>query len=244
MIRLHFEVSRLGLRSVLHLIGAMWIELPWFWCKKNFLYRVTWGKNVAETSIGDYTGSDKKIEGLKSLSMSKLSSATPFIPLNIAVLTVSDSRTKKSDESGWVLEERVTAAGHSLVDRDILPDDIYQIRAQISQWIIDSLVQVVIINGGTGLTGRDGTPEAISPLLDREIEGFGELFRSESYDKIGTSMLASRALGGVANGTFIFCIPGSPNACRDAWDEIFVHQLDSRHKPCNLAQLIPRLLET
>ena len=167
-----------------------------------------------------------------------------LMPLNIAILTVSDSRNHQTDSSGQLLEEKILEAGHFLITRELLPDDIYQIRAQVSQWIVDPDIQVIITNGGTGLTGRDGTPEAVQPLFDREIEGFGELFRAISSEKIGTSMLASRALGGVANGTLIFCVPGSPNACRDAWDTILVHQLNSQHKPCNLAQLMPRLRET
>ena len=163
--------------------------------------------------------------------------------LNIAVLTVSDSRTLDTDSSGQLLQERIISTGHACATRVLLPDDIYQIRSQLSQWIANTEVQVIIVNGGTGLTGRDGTPEAVMPLLDRVIDGFGELFRHVSYKNIKTSMIASRAVAGTANGTFIFCIPGSPNACRDAWDEILKCQLDSRHKPCNLAQLIPRLLE-
>lgn len=167
-----------------------------------------------------------------------------FIPLNIAVLTVSDSRTEENDTSGQLLVERLLDDGHHLSTKRILPDNIYQVRAQLSQWIVDEAVQAVVINGGTGITGRDNTPEAVAPLLDKTIEGFGELFRSLSYDDIKTSTLSSRALAGVANGTVIFCIPGSPGACELAWDSIIKLQLDSRTRPCNLVALIPRLRET
>ncbi len=166
-----------------------------------------------------------------------------FIPLAIAVLTVSDSRTEADDRSGKLLAERLTGAGHRLAERRIVPDDRYRIRAAVSAWIADPEVQVVISTGGTGVTGRDGTPEAIAPLLDKPIEGFGELFRALSYEEIGTSTLQSRALAGVANGTYVFCLPGSAGACRTAWERIICHQLDYRTRPCNLAELIPRLLE-
>ncbi len=176
--------------------------------------------------------------------MSKDRQEAPLIPLKVAVLTVSDSRSLATDRSGQLLQERIGEAGHTLAARVLLRDDIYQIRAQVSQWLVDDDVQVIIINGGTGITGRDGTPEAVRPLLERIIDGFGELFRQISYSKIKTSAMASRALAGTANGRLVFCIPGSPGACEDAWDEILVHQLDSRYRPCNLAQLLPRLLET
>jgi molybdenum cofactor biosynthesis protein B len=166
-----------------------------------------------------------------------------FIPVNIAVLTISDTRTFDNDTSGKVLEEKARADGHQVVDRQIVPDDIYQIRAILSQWIADSNVNVVITTGGTGLTGRDGTPEAVKVLFDKEIEGFGELFRSLSYDVIKTSTIQSRAIAGVANGTFIFSLPGSSGACRTGWDDILHAQLDARHKPCNFVDLMPRLLE-
>ncbi len=167
-----------------------------------------------------------------------------FTPLNIALLTVSDTRTEETDASGIYLAEQITAAGHAMAEKKvILPDDIYQIRARVSRWIADQDVQVIIISGGTGLTGRDGTPEAIKPLLDKEIEGFGELFRMRSFDEIKTSTIQSRALGGIANATFLFCIPGSPGACRTAWEGILKDQLDSRNKPCNFVELIPRLRE-
>jgi molybdenum cofactor biosynthesis protein B len=166
-----------------------------------------------------------------------------FIPVNIAILTISDTRNFDTDTSGKVLEEKAQADGHHVVDRKIVPDDIYQIRATVSQWIADSNVNVVITTGGTGLTGRDGTPEAVMVLFDKEIEGFGELFRSLSYQVIKTSTVQSRAIAGVANGTFIFSLPGSSGACRTGWDDILHDQLDARHKPCNFIDLMPRLLE-
>ncbi len=166
-----------------------------------------------------------------------------FRPLSIAVLTVSDTRTEATDTSGALLAERVETAGHRLAERRIVPDDIYRIRAVVSEWIAREDVDVVVTTGGTGLTGRDGTPEAVSVLLDKEIEGFGELFRQLSWEEIGTSTLQSRALAGVANGTYVFCLPGSSGACRTAWDRIIVHQLDIRTRPCNLAMMIPRLRE-
>lgn len=166
-----------------------------------------------------------------------------FMSLNIALLTVSDTRTAETDTSGDILAEAVEEDGHGVVDRLIIPDDIYQIRAALSCWIAEEDVDAVILIGGTGLTGRDRTPEAIRPLLDKEIEGFGELFRMISFQEIKTSALQSRALSGVANGTLIFAIPGSTNACRTAWHSLIRDQLDSNHRPCNLAALIPRLKE-
>ena len=166
-----------------------------------------------------------------------------FVPLNIAVLTVSDTRTADTDTSGQLLASRITAAGHRITEKHIEKDDIYRIRATVSAWIANPGVQAVITTGGTGLTGRDGTPEAILPLLDKQIEGFGELFRAVSVEEIGTSTLQSRCLGGVANGTFIFCLPGSSSACATGWDKILVYQLDSRTRPCNFVELIPRLME-
>ena len=166
-----------------------------------------------------------------------------FIPVSIAVMTVSDSRTEENDTSGRVLVDRLTAAGHRLAEKSIVPDDIYRIREVLSRWIASRDVNAVITTGGTGMTGRDSTPEAVRPLLDKEIEGIGELFRWVSYQDIRTSTVASRALGGVANGTFIFCLPGSSGACRTGWDEVIGPQLDYRHKPCNMVELMPRLLE-
>ena len=168
---------------------------------------------------------------------------TGFVPLNVAVLTVSDSRTKADDKSGALLKTKAEAAGHQVVAKEIVRDDVYQMRAVFSRWIADPQIQVVLTTGGTGITGRDSTPEAIAPLLDKQIEGFGELFRTLSFEEIGTSTVQSRAVAGLANGTFIFCLPGSSGACRTAWDKILEPQLDHRTRPCNFAQLIPRLLE-
>jgi molybdopterin adenylyltransferase len=166
-----------------------------------------------------------------------------LIPLRIAVLTVSDTRTEATDKSGQFLVDRLTASGHILAEKAIVPDDIYQIRAIVSGWIAANDVQVVLTTGGTGLTGRDGTPEAIVPLLDKSIDGFGELFRMISYAEIKTSTIQSRAVAGVANGTYIFCLPGSTGACRTAWEGILQDQFDARHRPCNFAELLPRLVE-
>lgn len=166
-----------------------------------------------------------------------------FIPLNIAVLTISDTRSEETDTSGKMLAERVTKAGHHVVEKAIVPDDIYRIRAILSRWIADPDVQAVVSTGGTGVTGRDGTPEAIQPLLDKEIEGFGETFRTISFAEIKTSTIQSRAIAGVANGTYVFCLPGSSGACRTGWDQLIEPQLDYRTRPCNLVELMPRLLE-
>ncbi|HHI93815.1 MAG TPA: molybdenum cofactor biosynthesis protein B [Gammaproteobacteria bacterium] len=166
-----------------------------------------------------------------------------FIPLNIAILTVSDTRTEAEDTSGKVLVSRLEEAGHQLAEKSITPDDIYQIRAVVSRWIADPEIHVIISTGGTGVTGRDGTPEAFQPLLDKEIEGFGEMFRMISFGEIKTSALQSRALAGVSNGTYLFCLPGSSGACKTGWDNIIRDQLDHRTVPCNLAMLIPRLKE-
>ena len=166
-----------------------------------------------------------------------------FIPLEVSVLTISDTRTEETDKSGALLVTRLVEAGHQLADKSIVPDDVYRIRAVVADWIARDDVQVVITTGGTGVTGRDGTPEAVTPLLDKLIDGFGEIFRVLSYEEIRTSTLQSRALAGVANGTYVFCLPGSSGACRTAWDKIIVDQLDYRTRPCNLVELMPRLLE-
>jgi molybdenum cofactor biosynthesis protein B len=166
-----------------------------------------------------------------------------FVPVGIAVLTVSDSRDEVSDKSGRLLVERLTGAGHRLAEKAIVPDDIYQIRAIVSRWIADPGVNAVITTGGTGMTGRDGTPEAVRPLLDKVLDGFGEMFRSISYTEIKTSTLQSRALAGVANATYVFCVPGSSGACATAWDRLIEAQLDFRTRPCNLVELMPRLKE-
>ena len=167
-----------------------------------------------------------------------------FAPLRLAVLTVSDRRTLANDVSGDTLQERLEAAGHVLADRELVPDDVYRLRAVVSAWIVRADVEVVILTGGTGITGRDRTPEAIRPLLDLEIPGFGELFRAYSETEIGTATLQSRAFAGLANGTLVFALPGSPGACRTAWDRILRPQLDARTKPCNFVELLPRFLES
>ena len=166
-----------------------------------------------------------------------------FIPLKIAVLTISDTRSEEDDTSGKTLVGRINKAGHHAIEKKIVPDDIYQIRAVISTWIVEQSVNVIITTGGTGVTGRDGTPEAIMPLLDKQLDGFGEIFRMLSYEEINTSTIQSRAIAGVANGCYIFCLPGSSGACRTAWDQLIQAQLDNRTRPCNLVQLMPRLLE-
>ncbi|MGY8814444.1 MAG: molybdenum cofactor biosynthesis protein B [Gammaproteobacteria bacterium] len=165
------------------------------------------------------------------------------VSLNIAVLVVSDSRTEKTDKSGLLLENRIKSAGHSVIEKKIVEDAIYQIRSADARWCADQDVDVVLTTGGTGVTGRDGTPEAVSWLLDKIIDGFGEVFRSISFDEIGTSSLQSRAMAGVANGTYVFVLPGSSGACATAWDKLINLQLDSRTKPCNLVELMPRLKE-
>jgi molybdenum cofactor biosynthesis protein B len=162
-----------------------------------------------------------------------MSSYAEFYPLNIAVLTVSDTRTSADDKSGDALAAQIAEAGHALYERALVKDDIYQIRALVSRWIADPQAQVVLITGGTGFSGRDSTPEAVTPLLDKQIEGFGELFRHISFSEIGTSTVQSRALGGLANRTLVFCLPGSTNACNTAWQKILQAQLDSRTRPCN-----------
>ncbi len=168
---------------------------------------------------------------------------TDFLPLRISVLVVSDTRTTETDTSGKTLEERLTQAGHTLAEKCFVPDDIYQIRAVLSRWIVDPAVDIVLTTGGTGLTGRDGTPEAVKPLFDKLIEGFGEMFRWVSYEEISTSTIQSRVTAGVANGTYIFCLPGSSGACRTGWDKILAAQLDIRSRPCNFAEMLPRLTE-
>ena len=163
--------------------------------------------------------------------------------LHCAVLTISDTRTLADDKSGDILSEALTYEGHTLASRQIVKDDVYQIRAMLSQWIADDDIQVILTTGGTGFTGRDSTPEAVSVLFDKHIDGFGELFRQISYDEIGSSTIQSRAVGGLANGTLIFCLPGSSNAVRTGWDKIIRNQLDINFKPCNFAELMPRFAE-
>ena len=166
-----------------------------------------------------------------------------FIPVSISLLTISDTRTLENDKSGNFLEEKVLESGHLLFDRKIVRDEIFEIQKISKNWIKDPKVEIIISTGGTGLTGRDVSPEAFRQIFDKEIEGFGELFRYLSFKKIGTSTIQSRAIAGVANGTYIFVLPGSPSACKDAWNDILSHQLDYRHKPCNFVEIMPRLLE-
>ncbi|MGH1487634.1 MAG: molybdenum cofactor biosynthesis protein B [Cellvibrionaceae bacterium] len=161
-------------------------------------------------------------------------------PLAIALLTISDTRTQENDTSGDLLNKCIQSANHHLADRAIIKDDVYQIRAKISEWIASPNIQVIISTGGTGFSGRDSTPEAVTPLFDKTIDGFGELFRQVSYDEIGSSTIQSRCVGGLANNTLVFCLPGSNNACQTGWSKILSEQLDSRHKPCNYVGLLTR----
>lgn len=176
-------------------------------------------------------------------TMANNNSDQDFLPVQIAVLTVSDTRTIDDDKSGQTLVDRLVAAGHVLADRTIVPDDELMIVAQLRAWIENPKVDVVLATGGTGVTGRDVTPEAFHSVYEKEIPGFGEIFRMVSFDKIKTSTIQSRATAGVAGGTYLFALPGSPGACKDAWDDILVYQLDIRHKPCNFAELMLRLKE-
>ena len=169
--------------------------------------------------------------------------AKEFVPLHIAVLTVSDTRTLEQDSSGQLLVDRLTEAGHVLAGRALIPDDIYRLRAEVSRWIADPQLQVVLVTGGTGFTDRDSTPEALLPLFDKQVEGFGELFRQISFTEIGTSTVQSRAVAGLANRTLVFCMPGSTNACRTAWDRILGEQLDARTRPCNFIPHVARVAE-
>lgn len=175
--------------------------------------------------------------------MPGIDNSRPFISLNIAVMTVSDTRTRDTDTSGAVLEARLVAAGHKLADRAIVSDDIQMIRNQLLSWIASENVDIVISTGGTGLTGRDVTPEAFKSVYDKEIEGFSAIFHRISFEKIGTSTIQSRATAGVAHGKYLFALPGSPGACKDGWDEILQYQLDNRYRPCNFVEILPRLQE-
>lgn len=175
--------------------------------------------------------------------MSRIDETRPFLPVRIAVLTVSDTRTAADDKSGNTLVELLTRDGHKLAARTIVKDDVGAITTQLKAWIADAEIDVVISTGGTGVTGRDVTPEAFESIFEKKIDGFGELFRWISYQKIKTSTIQSRAVGGVAGGTYLFALPGSPSACRDGWEEILKWQLDYRHLPCNLVELMPRLTE-
>jgi len=175
--------------------------------------------------------------------MHGINESLPFIPVRIAVLIVSDTRTLETDTSGATLVQRIEAAGHEVADRQIVPDDKAQIRARVQSWITDPDIDVVISSGGTGLTGRDVTPEAVTPLFDKTIEGFSVIFHQVSFQSVGLSPLQARSVAGLAAGTFIFCLPGSNGAVKDGWDKVISYQLDSRHKPCNLVELMPRLME-
>jgi len=167
----------------------------------------------------------------------------PFHPLNIAVLTISDTRDAESDTSGHVLAERITGAGHQLADKAIVKDDVDQIRMQVKAWVASGTVDAIITTGGTGITGRDVTPEALEPLFDKKLDGFSVVFHMVSYQSVGLSTLQSRATAGLVGGVFVFCLPGSNGAVRDGWDKVIAPQLDSRHGPCNMVELMPRLLE-
>ena len=175
--------------------------------------------------------------------MSRIDESRPFIPVGIAVLTVSDTRSLEEDRSGATLVERLEKAGHTLIDRAIVKDDIPAIQEQVTLWSKQDGVDVIITTGGTGFTGRDVTPEALEPLFEKTMDGFSAIFHRISYEKIGTSTIQSRATGGVMNATYVFCLPGSPGACKDAWDGILSLQLDYRHMPCNFVEIMPRLDE-
>jgi len=175
--------------------------------------------------------------------MPKIDESRPFIPVRIAVLTVSDTRGPADDKSGDTLAQLLAAAGHELAARAIVKDDVAEIRARVQGWIADPAIDVVISTGGTGFTGRDVTPEAMRPLFEKEVDGFSTVFHMISFDKVGTSTIQSRACAGVAQGTYIFCLPGSPGACKDAWNGILQWQLDNRHRPCNFVKIMPRLEE-
>ena len=175
--------------------------------------------------------------------MPRIDEQRPFLPVRVAVLTVSDTRTPKEDTSGNTLAEMIAEAGHVVAGRALVRDDASGIRSQVKRWIEDPEIDVVISTGGTGLTGRDITPEAVKPLFEKEIDGFSTVFHMISFQKVETSTIQSRAFGGVAQGTYIFCLPGSPGACRDAWNGILKWQLDNRHRPCNLVEIMPRLEE-
>ena len=175
--------------------------------------------------------------------MAGIDESRQFLPLRVAVLTVSDTRALADDKSGAILAERIAAAGHVVAERGIVPDDAAAIRARVKEWIEAPSIDVIITTGGTGFTGRDVTPEAVEPLFEKRMDGFATLFLMVSFRKIGTSAIQTRATAGVAGATYIFCLPGSPGACKDAWDEILVHQLDYRYRPCNFVEIMPRLDE-
>ena len=166
-----------------------------------------------------------------------------FVPINIAIITISDSRTKENDTSGDTLEKRISDAGHAMIKRTIIPDDVSQIKDTLDTMSKEEEIDCIITTGGTGLTGRDTTPEAVNEIASKQIDGFGELFRQVSFEKIGTSAIQSRAVAALINSTYVFCLPGSTGACKDGWDEILQYQLDIRHKPCNFVEIMPRLNE-
>jgi molybdenum cofactor biosynthesis protein B len=176
-------------------------------------------------------------------AMPGIDQSRQFIPLKLAVLTISDTRELADDKSGAVLAERIEQAGHAVAGRKIVTDEVDKIRAQVKAWIADPAIDVIITTGGTGFTGRDVTPEAVEPLFEKRMDGFATLFLMVSHAKIGTSAIQTRAIAGVAGATYVFCLPGSPGACRDAWDEILLHQLDYRYRPCNFVEIMPRLDE-
>jgi molybdopterin adenylyltransferase len=175
--------------------------------------------------------------------MAGIDQTRTFVPLGIAVLTISDTRSLEDDKSGAILVERIRSAGHAVADRAIVADEVDAIRTRVKAWIADPAIDVVITTGGTGFTGRDVTPEAIEPLFEKRMDGFATLFLMVSFQKIGTSAIQTRATAGVAGATYIFCVPGSPGACKDAWDDILLHQLDYRYRPCNFVEIMPRLDE-
>lgn len=191
---------------------------------------------------GTVTGDSPRLSPME-FKMSRIDESRPFVPLKIAVLTVSDSRALEDDKSGNTLQKRIEEAGHTLADRAIVHDEVTDIQGKVKAWVEDAGIDVVITTGGTGFTGRDVTPEAIEPLFEKRMDGFSEVFHRISYDKIGTSTVQSRATGGVAAATYIFVLPGSPGACKDAWDGILKFQLDYRHMPCNFVEIMPRLDE-
>jgi molybdenum cofactor biosynthesis protein B len=185
-----------------------------------------------------------KYPPLPTAGGSKMVDDAPFHALRICVMTISDTRTDETDTSGHILADRVKESGHELADKAIVPDEVNAIRAVMRKWIADPKIDAVVTTGGTGLTGRDVTPEAVRPLFDKEIEGFNIVWHLVSFKSVGTSTLQSRACAGVANGTFIFCLPGSNGAVKDGWDQLIRWQLDSRHMPCNMVELMPRLMES
>ena len=200
-------------------------------------------ESAAACTVEEETDTPLVAPQVKESPMPGIDETREFIPLNIAVMTVSDTRKPETDKSGDVLEERITAAGHNVAARTIVSDDVMRIRSQLLRWIAEKEIDVVISTGGTGLTGKDVTPEAFHSVYDKEIDGFSAIFHRVSFEKIGTSTVQSRATAGVAQGTYLFALPGSPGACKDGWDEILKFQLDYRYRPCNFVEIMPRLQE-